>query len=150
MNQVKNLLIRLNVGSIIIINDFGLSAKNEVKEFYLSEESSSIFKPTHESSKIVTVKMKNILDYISENKIEKINLMKINIEGGEFELLNILIESQTIKIIENILVQFHSFVKNAERKRIKIQSRLNKTHSITFEYPFVWENWVLKEITKNK
>ena len=78
---------------------------------------------------------------------EKIDLMCINIEGGEYELLERIIETKMIENIENIQVQFHEWYpsyKESVMLRNSLQDRLEKTHELTFCYPFVWENWKIK------
>jgi len=70
--------------------------------------------------------------------------MKINIEGSEYDLLEHLLETNYVKIIKNIQVQFHDFVPNAEKRMKRIQEKLQKTHYLTYQYPFVWENWRIK------
>ena len=70
-----------------------------------------------------------------------IDLMKINIEGAEYDLLEHLIENKFVENIKDIQVQFHDFVPNAEARMKNIQAGLSKTHYLTYQYPFVWENW---------
>jgi FkbM family methyltransferase len=87
----------------------------------------------------------SILDFISDNKIKKIDLIKLNIEGGEYHLLESVIRDVNIKMFKNIQVQFHDFViDNASERMKSIQYELSKTHYLTYQYEFVWENWRLK------
>jgi hypothetical protein len=55
-----------------------------------------------------------------------------------------LIETEWIKKIKNIQIQFHDFVPHAEKHMKAIQEQLKKTHFLTYQYPWVWENWELK------
>lgn len=73
-------------------------------------------------------------------------LVKINIEGGEYELLSYMIEQDMITRFKNIQVQFH-VVGGMEYEDwySKIAAELAKTHELTFRYAFVWENWKLKK-----
>ena len=71
-------------------------------------------------------------------------MIKVNIEGGEYDLLEFLIDSNYIEIIDNIQVQFHDFIPDAEERMKNIHKKLEKTHFLTWQYPFVWENWQLK------
>jgi hypothetical protein len=105
------------------------------------DDSSSIFKM---GNKIVPIKLLKASEFIEMHLISKIELMKINIEGGEYELLDHLIDSNAISIIENIQVQFHNFIPNAEVRMKQIQDRLSLTHKLTYQYKFVWENWQRK------
>ena len=76
-----------------------------------------------------------------------IDLMCINIEGGEYDLLDQIIKTNMIENIINIQVQFHEWYPSYSESvllRSFLQDRLRKTHQITFCYPFVWENWKIK------
>lgn len=68
-------------------------------------------------------------------------LIKLNIEGGEYPLLEDLIKSGKLKDIIHIQVQFHDFVPGAVARMEAIQNELAKTHTCTYHYPFVWESW---------
>ena len=73
------------------------------------------------------------------------NLMKINIEGGEYDLLEDLIASDYIEKIENVQVQFHTFVEHSAERMLRIHKALSNTHYRTYQYEFVWENWTQKQ-----
>ncbi len=122
----------------IIIKNYGLSNKEAQLQMSLDENSSSQFKTGEESE---YVNMIRAIDYIKENNINTIDLMKINIEGGEYDLLEHLINEGFIKNIMNIQVQFHDFIPNAEERMKNIQTELKKTHHVTYQFEFVWENW---------
>ena len=77
-------------------------------------------------------------------KHENIDLFKINIEGGEFDLLRHMIRTGTIKVCDNIQIQFHPFIENAEAMRNELTELLEITHTKTWDFPFVWENWKRK------
>jgi len=69
--------------------------------------------------------------------------VKINIEGGEYEVLYRLINSGYVKKCKNLQIQFHVFVKDCAIRREEIRSKLLETHHLTYDYPFTWENWEL-------
>ena len=75
--------------------------------------------------------------------VDNIDLMKVNVEGAEYGLLARLIQTKLIKKINNIQVQFHKI--NIEGIVETIQEYLSTTHFLTYQYPFVWENWKRKE-----
>jgi FkbM family methyltransferase len=122
----------------IKIYDFGFSDKTETIKIFHSNDASSLHKI---SNSYESIKVQKISDFIINNNITKVDLLKINIEGSEFEVLNDLIENKLLDIFENIQVQFHEFVDDAASKRNKIREHLRKNHSETFLYEFVWENW---------
>lgn len=127
----------------IQVFNIGLSNKSYKTKLYLSDDGSSMFRDDKEEFVIIT--LRKAIDFFTENSIVNIDLMKINIEGGEYELLEHLIDSSFIKNIKNIKVQFHDFIiDNAEKRMLDIHSKLHKTHKIIYQYPFVWEHWQLR------
>ena len=85
------------------------------------------------------------VDFLQAHEIRAVDLAKINIEGAEYDLLDDLLDSGCITVFRNLQVQFHDFVvENAAARMHAIQQRLAATHELTWQYPFVWENWRLK------
>lgn len=125
----------------VIPYNFGLGGKEEDLQIVLKGDSSSIFL---DGEKKETIKVKSITSFIKSNNIKNIDLMKINIEGGEYDLLESLIYGDSIKNINNIQVQFHDFFIDAKERMTKLQEQLSITHELTYQYEFVWENWKLK------
>jgi len=134
-SKIKN---RFKENDKIKIFDFGLASKDEVVTFATDADSTSMFK---KGQKQVDVQLKNAQHFLEQSEITTIDLMKINIEGGEYDLLEHLIETEWIKQINNLQIQFHNFVPNAKERMIAIQNKLEQTHSTTYQYPFFWENW---------
>jgi FkbM family methyltransferase len=124
----------------IVVHRHGLASENETVKIAVSRDGSSIFKSAEEVTDCVLVKAS---DFMRDNAVSKIDLMKINIEGGEYDLLEHLIDSGFVKNIKDIQVQFHDFVPDAEPRMSRIQRELEKTHYLTYQYRFVWENWRL-------
>ncbi|MGJ0298312.1 FkbM family methyltransferase [Aliarcobacter cryaerophilus] len=136
----KSICERFKNNSKIKVFNFGLSDKDEEMMISISDDASSIHKDADNKQKI---RLKSINDFIIENKIQHINLMKINIEGGEFQVLPALIDSNFVANIENLQIQFHNFIPNSVEMRENIRKELSKTHQLTYDYYFVWENWKL-------
>lgn len=132
----------------IHILPYGLSAVNKNIEFKVMAESSTIFQQKEASSwhgeKMEVAGLRSFEETVQEFGIDKIDLIKINIEGGEYELLEAIIQANWITKVHNIQVQFHDFVPDAEAKMKALQEKLEFTHELTYQYPFVWENWKLK------
>ena len=124
--------------SKIHVYEFGLAGRNSLETIYIDEESSSAF-----GKKGIRQEMKltNISEFVASQQLTTIDLLKINIEGGEYELLEKIIDTELISRVKNIQVQFHDFIDGAITKRVAIQQNLSETHTMTYCYPFVWENW---------
>lgn len=126
------------------VTAFQYGLANQDKELFISnsEDASSVFIDSEGSEKI---ELKSILNFINYNKITNVDLIKINIEGGEYEVLESLLASGMIQIFKNLQIQFHDFIiDNANERMENIQAQLAKTHKITYQYKFVWENWEIK------
>lgn len=123
--------------------NFGMSNKNE--EVFISNNtaSSSVHIESRHKQKIM---LKNINDFIEDESLDKIDLVKINIEGSEYDLLEEVIKiGNQIKFV-NLQIQFHkNIVPNWDNRRNYIREELTKTHEITYDYSFVWENWKIKK-----
>jgi len=139
---IKKLKKKFQFTDKIQIFNYGIADSTKENKIFLEKDSSSTVNRFQDSDSEV-IKLVDIVEVIKKNKIETIDLMKINIEGGEYEVLSRLIDSGYVKICNNLQIQFHIFVKNAELMRDEIRSKLYETHHLTYDYPFVWENWEL-------
>lgn len=129
--------------SITCMN-YGLSSRSGHLDINLSENSSSFFSATGSEGGKQRVKIESIADCIRKLEIKRISLMKINIEGGEFDVLPELIASGDIARIDYLQIQFHNFVADAAKRRAEIRATLLETHKEMWNYDFVWESWERK------
>lgn len=82
-----------------------------------------------------------IINFLKTLNFEKISLMKINIKGSEYELLEKLLNNDICETIENYQIQFYSHKRKAIKRRKEIIKLFNERNYIhTYCYPFVWEN----------
>jgi FkbM family methyltransferase len=128
----------------VVIFNYGLAAKDHWLDISLAENASS-FTVSHKNVQTQKARVRAITECIRELRVNRIDLLKINIEGGEFELLPALIDSNDIKLVEHLQVQFHNFVDSAMEQRDAIRSKLALTHAVTWNYEFIWESWALKD-----
>lgn len=128
---------RLGANPKISIVCAGLGDADELMPMCTAGESTS----AHQGPADTTVQIRAFDDEMKRLKIEHIDLLKMNIEGGEYALLNHMIDTNWIDRIGNLQVQFHDFVPHAESQRESLRKRLSRTHQATYCVPFVWENW---------
>ncbi len=108
----------------------------------LSKDSTSMFEAgAVGSDDKVRIKIESIHDFLK--KLERVDLVKINIEGAEYDLLDSLHDDE-LKKIKNLQVQFHTFYPDCQERRNRIHEKLSISHKLTYNYDFVWENWELK------
>lgn len=122
---------------------YPMALTDETKDGVINykEDGSSLYGSGGEQ---IQIKQKSIKEFLLENEIVNIDLMKINCEGGEYPLLEQLLNSGLISRVYNLQIQFHKISVDSEGLREKISSRLEETHRLTWNYPFVWENWKKK------
>lgn len=126
----------------IRIFPFGLAEENKKVVLGVDKDRSSMFKGSDEGEVIALHSFK---EFLGTHQIRNIDLIKINIEGAEYDLLDFIIEEGLQTRISNIQVQFHDFVPYAEKRLKGIQKMLEGTHEMTWQYPFVWENWRIRD-----
>ncbi len=130
----------------IFVIQAGLGGKDCDELISVEGASSSVIVGERNSGEKEEVKIISIVDYLKSKKYASIGLVKINIEGSEYELMNVLLEHPAlIKKIRYFQIQFHSFVPNATIMREKIQNELSKTHKKMWDFPFIWESWEIIE-----
>lgn len=122
------------------VHRFGLDAEDKKMSISPAGDATSLF-TNEEKSGGEEVNLKRAKGFLQANNFDRIDLMKINIEGGEYSLLEHLIEENLTQNIDNIQVQFHHFMPNAKARMQAIQEGLRKTHELTYQYEFLWENW---------
>lgn len=127
----------------ITVLPYGLSDKNDRLLISLGGDNSSFY--LNSKSDMVDAEIREFSrNFLLSLDVDKVDLMKINIEGGEYDLLEHMIKNGSINLVKNLQIQFHNFVPNAIERREKIRQQLKLTHQETWCYEFVWENWSLK------
>jgi len=134
-----------NLDKIKIFN-LGLSDNTRIAQITVDGDTSSFYAPSTKKPNDLPTEnayLKSITEFLEENNIEKVDLIKINVEGEEYVILEKILKYDP-KIFGNIQVQFHRFVENCECRRNKIRDQLSATHELTYDFEFIWENWRIK------
>lgn len=147
-----NMLVHLNEAFLksetVQVHTYGLSDRDSATVLLLKGPGSSVYK--HPGIKegnhaTASIQLRNIETVFDELAIKRVQLFKINIEGGEYPLLYRMLDLNLTARCEQILVQFHEWYPWARWHRWNIGRKLRKTHKRVWCYPFIWEKWVLKE-----
>jgi FkbM family methyltransferase len=125
----------------VTINCVGLSDTTRTETISVDGAASSVVKQAGERTEIRLV---DIGEYLAPMGRPRIDLIKINIEGAEYALLERMHELGLIERCRDIQIQFHDFVGDAEARRDKLRRMLAATHDLTYDYYFIWENWHLR------
>jgi FkbM family methyltransferase len=120
----------------IKVYNYGLGSSDSEVLLSIDGDASSIFTDAELKEKVIIKEANNFL-----SKFKDIDLIKINIEGAEYDLMEYLLQQNMVSNIKNLQIQFHQFIDNSIQRRCIIQEKLSKTHKITYNYDFIWENW---------
>ena len=127
------------------VKSYDIAVGDEKKKcnIYHGQDESSLFSVGSDDDfeVIKMMEVSNVLDKIGLNFVD---VIKINIEGGEFDLLDAIIDKVLQTKFGNFQIQFHKVEDDSVERRDKIHEELSKTHVCNWNYPWVWENWQLK------
>jgi len=126
----------------IVCLNYGIAPTPGEAKISVEGEASSLFRTTG-STESETVRFVGLDEALRLADGRKIDLLKLNIEGGEFELLEAILARHLANQFRNIQVQFHQVIPDYHERWLKIRAGLAKSHRLTYDYYFVFENWSL-------
>lgn len=124
--------------SKVVFYNFALGSENKKTDIYVNKDETSLFFIENAVKEKIIIKKYEVIEELGLNKID---LLKMNIEGAEYDLLDYIIENKFIKKIKNLQIQFHTNVENYAERKKKIVKFLKKTHYRKWYFPRVWESW---------
>ena len=113
-------------------------------DIFVHGDASSVF---GSGTLVVRVLLVDAAEFFNEHGVQSIKLMKVNIEGGEYDLLERLISTGEIRKVQNLQVQFHASEPGHGQRVKRIRKLLSATHELQWQYPMVWESWARKRDT---
>jgi autotransporter strand-loop-strand O-heptosyltransferase len=119
-----------NLGNIRFNNIAVGKAENNV-DFFVPETGSIASSMYIEEGKKIKVNSINIMDYIVENNIEKIDFLKLDCEGSEYDIFDSMPDNYLSNNVKKIFMEFHFNKNNILREKI-----LNKLDKCGFIYRF--------------
>jgi FkbM family methyltransferase len=118
----------------VTVRTSALGAKNGKGEISLADDGSSV----DGSGERVAIDVVDVGEIFAAHG--SIGCMKLNIEGGEYDVLERMMELGLLDRVATYRIQFH-VRPDADRRRKAIQEALARTHVSVLDYPFVWERW---------
>ncbi len=134
-------LVNLSQFGVAVL-PFGLGAAPQLTDFGKHGCMSGAFA---DDSDRVDVEVIGIESFLVSQRIQTVGLLKLNIEGMEFELLEYMIQTGLIKRVSNLLVQPHTCVPDSASRWKAIQDGLSKTHECVFHEDWVWSGYSLRK-----
>ncbi len=125
------------------LHPFGLGGRDRAEQLAIDGPASSVYVNPAATDVFgsTEVQVRDVHAVLTSLAIERIDLLKVNIEGGEFELLDRLHETGWLARTGAVIVQFHEFAPNAYSGRRRNRRQLAETHACTWDYPWVYERW---------
>ena len=137
----ENVLEKIKGNSKIQLFNLGVGGSNRTEQISIRNDSSGIFLDSDTKQEIQIESITQVMEKLNLNFVD---LIKINIEGSEYELLENMIENNIQSKFKDIQVQFHYLSPDCIDRRNKIREKLSETHYLTYDVEFIWENWRLK------
>ena len=123
--------------------NYGLSDKNENLQLVKEDDASYIakYRTNISSTDLELIKVKSFAETYKNLGIDKIDLLKINVEGAEYKIMENIFENDLQSNIKIFQVQFHHISNECDANLISIRNKLSKTHTQKWNYEWVWESW---------
>lgn len=124
--------------SNVHVHNFALAAEDG--QMFLSDAgdaSSSV----NSAERSLAAPVVSVDRFFADTGLDEVALAKINIEGGEYDLLPALADAGLMPRIARLHVQFHLFAPEFVARREAVREALQRTHDCIWQYPFVWEEW---------
>jgi FkbM family methyltransferase len=127
----------------VTLHPVGLGGRDRQERLVVDGQASSVFvnPTTTDLFGSTDVEVRDVDAVLSSLGVDRIDVVKINIEGAEFELLDRLHETGWTARTGTVIVQFHEFAPDAYRGRRRNRRQLAETHRCTWDYPWVYERW---------
>jgi FkbM family methyltransferase len=124
---------------------YGLGAADATMTMQLAGPGSTVHDGGRPDTGTVEVEIRDIARVLDDLGLDRIDLMKINIEGGEYDLLERMAEADLIPRVRYFLIQFHEWYGNANVRRWRIRRQLRASHTEVWNYPWMFELWCAKD-----
>lgn len=132
----RNALVRVHAAA--------LGGSSRITKFSFADNGTSEF-ITSGGVDVVDAPVVDVAQVIDQLGDEQVACLKLNIEGGEYEVLERLLDTNQINHCKSLLIQFHPQPDGWERRLKEIEARLQATHVREWGYPMVWEKWVKRD-----
>ena len=133
----------------ISIYEFGVSERQERRDFIIADDSSGTFVHSHhKASPAIEATAVQFEDTDTLRGIlgqESWDVLEINIEGGEYELIELMANEDLLSRFAKIFVQFHRVGKGTRHHVRHARKSLARTHEQIWNYAMVWEHWELQK-----
>ena len=123
------------------VHEAALGGSERIAHFAIDSVASSEFK--EQGGGTVEARVLDVADVVDRVRAahRDVACLKLNIEGGEYEVLERLAGCGALASCRSILVQFHAQPEGWEDRLHRARSELGIAHRCAWRFPMVWELW---------
>jgi len=138
-----NIAKRFSGNPKIHLWNYGISMEGQPETMSIKGDMTGRYANNPECVEVKTFSPQQIFGIINKD----IDLMKLNVEGAEFGVIEIMTvySPELIKCVRNLQVQWHDVAPNAQSRYDVLQKKLAETHHLTFDHGWVWQNWEINQ-----
>ena len=142
-NAIRQLRRNLGEEPRVHVHEYGLGGGDREEDLVVSGPGSSVCAPAEAEAVLgrTRVPIRDVDAALTALGVDGVALAKVNIEGGEFELIDRLHATGWLPRIRCFIVQFHEFAPAAHAGRRRNRRQLSETHKCTWSFPWVYERW---------
>ena len=126
-NAIKNNLS--NKFNNLYANNLAVTKNKGIIIFYLSDFSTTNSTFSKLSDDYIEVETVDLETYVNDNNITKIDYLKIDCEGGEYEIIEFMNENFLRESVDKICLEYHIF---EDEDNLKLERLVNKLHKCGF------------------
>jgi FkbM family methyltransferase len=123
----------------MFLHPFGVAAVPGIRTIKIMGDMSGPFAPFGDEAVVPVVGIQEVAHIF----FGPIDLLKLNIEGMEYEVLERILECGIATKFKNIQVQFHR-IPDCQKRIDAIRAGLSKTHEQKYCTDFIFEGWSIK------
>ena len=120
------------------VHDYGVADFSGEMPFGIQNDSTGQFSQSAERE---MVELRAVDRVIADLGLARIHLLKLNIEGAEFGVIETLLDTGLISQVDDLQVQFHECATDSRKRYEVIQERLPETHFLTLYTGWQWQSW---------
>ena len=147
-SALKNLQKRFSGNPRVMIHGYGLSGQTRNARLSLRGPGAAIDDVHAGQFPSASIVLKDVEQVFEQLQLAEVDLIKINIEGGEYPLLKRMLECGLLNRCKVVLVQYHEWCPGSLSNRREIRREMAKSFSLDWDYPFIWEKWTRSPIQK--
>lgn len=123
-----------------MIHECAIAAQRADRVFRMSQDATGAF-AAGEAHEVVF----EAVEYLDRVAAGPIDLVHINIEGGEYELIPCLAHAGVLARASRVFVQFHRVGSAPQESRLHCEQLLASSHEKLWDYDWLWQAWLRKD-----